>query len=392
MGTLSADTARPDVTARLATRLTDARRLVIKVGSALLVEPETGALRTEWLSSLAQDLAARRRAGQHLVVVSSGAIALGRGALGLGDRILRLEQAQAAAAVGQTRLARAWEEALQPHDIRTAQVLMTLDDTQDRRRYLNGRSTLETLIGLGAMPVVNENDTVATDEIRYGDNDRLAARVALMAGADMLVLLSDVDGLYTANPREDATAAHMAEIGEITPEIEAMAGGTGSSGAKGGMKTKILAAKTAMQGGCAMVVTKGDVARPQGGPLSALIDGARATWFHPKDTPAAARKQWIAGMKPVGAVVVDEGAVTALRQGKSLLPAGVRRIDGRFQRGDPVSVITEAGATVGAALAGYSAAEARAIAGQKSDRIPDILGYPGRAALAHRDDMVIWGQ
>jgi glutamate 5-kinase len=264
---------------------------------------------------------------------------------------------------------------------------LTLDDTQNRRRYLNGRSTLETLLGFGMVPVVNENDTVATDEIRYGDNDRLAARVALMAGADVLVLLSDVDGLYTANPRDDAAARHLPEITEITAEIEAMAGGTGTAGAKGGMKTKILAAKTAMQGGCAMAVMKGDIERP----LSALAAGARATWFRPQASVAAARKQWIAGMKPIGAMIVDPGAVAALRQGKSLLPAGVIRVDGRFQRGDPVSILTETGETVGAALTGYSSGEARAIAGQKSDQIPAILGYPGRAALAHRDDMVIWG-
>jgi glutamate 5-kinase len=372
--------------------LTRAKRLVVKVGSALLVEPGTGALHTGWLTGLATDLAERRAAGQQVVLVSSGAIALGRRALGLGEGILRLEQAQAAAAVGQTRLVRAWEEALQPHGLQTAQVLMTLDDTQNRRRYLNGRSTLETLLGFGVVPVVNENDTVATDEIRYGDNDRLAARVALMAGADVLVLLSDVDGLYTANPRHDAKATHLPEVTEITAEIEAMASGAGTAGARGGMKTKILAAKTAMQGGCAMAVMMGNADRP----LTALAAGARATWFRPQASTAAARKQWIAGMKPVGALVVDAGAVAALRQGKSLLPAGVRRVDGRFERGDPVTIMTEAAGqtgagTVGAALAGYSSGEARAIAGQKSDRIPDILGYPGRAALVHRDDMVIWG-
>ncbi|HSF96356.1 MAG TPA: glutamate 5-kinase [Thermohalobaculum sp.] len=367
--------------------LTRARTIVVKVGSALLVEPGDGTLRTGWLAGLAADLAAHRAAGQQVVVVSSGAIALGRHALGMGQGVLRLEQAQAAAAVGQTRLVRAWEEALQPLGLKTAQVLLTLDDTQNRRRYLNGRSTLETLLGFGLIPVVNENDTVATDEIRYGDNDRLAARVALMAGADVLVLLSDVDGLYTADPRGNAAAEHLAEVTEITPEIEAMAGGAGSAAAKGGMKTKILAAKTAMQGGCAMAVMKGDVHRP----LSALANGTRATWFRSSSSPAAARKQWIAGMKPVGALLVDTGAVAALRSGKSLLPAGVRRVDGRFERGDPVSIVTEAGETVGAALAGYNSQEARAIAGQKSNRIPSILGYPGRAALAHRDDMVIWG-
>ncbi|HUS54344.1 MAG TPA: glutamate 5-kinase [Thermohalobaculum sp.] len=367
--------------------LTQAKCLVVKVGSALLVEPGSGTLNTGWLTGLAADLANCRAAGQQVVVVSSGAIALGRRALGLSEGILRLEQAQAAAAVGQTRLVGAWEDALRPHGLKTAQVLLTLDDTQNRRRYLNGRSTMETLLGLGVVPVVNENDTVATDEIRYGDNDRLAARVALMAGADVLVLLSDVDGLYTANPRQDTTALHLAEITEITAEIEAMAGGTGSAGAKGGMKTKILAAKTATQGGCAMAVMKGDIDRP----LSALAAGVRATWFRPQASVAAARKQWIAGMKSIGALIVDPGAVAALRQGKSLLPAGVKRVDGRFQRGDPVTILTEAGETIGAALTGYSSGEARAIAGQKSDRIPGILGYPGRAALAHRDDMVIWG-
>ena len=367
--------------------LTRAKRLVVKIGSALLVEPATGALHTGWLTGLAADLADCRAAGQQVVLVSSGAIALGRRALGLGEGNLRLEQAQAAAAVGQTRLVHAWEEALRPHGLMTAQVLVTLADTQDRRRYLNGRSTLETLLGLGVVPVVNENDTVATDEIRYGDNDRLAARVALMAGADVLVLLSDVDGLYTADPRENSAARHLPEISEITAEIEAMAGGTGTAGAKGGMKTKILAAKTAMQGGCAMAVMKGDVDRP----LRALAAGARATWFRPQASPAAARKKWIAGMKSVGSLIIDAGAVAALRRGKSLLPAGVRRVDGRFERGDPVTIVTGAGEAVGTALAGYSAGEARAIAGQKSERIPGILGYPGRAALVHRDDMVIWG-
>ncbi len=367
--------------------LTRARCLVVKVGSAMLVDRETGALRTAWLDGLAADMAAQRATGRQVVLVSSGAIALGRRVLRLAEGVLPLEQAQAAAAVGQSRLIRAWEEALQPHRLMTAQVLMTLDDTQNRRRYLNGRATLQALLGMGVVPVVNENDTVATDEIRYGDNDRLAARVALMAGADVLVLLSDVDGLYTANPQLDPSARHVAEIAEITPEVEAMAGDAGSAAARGGMRTKVLAAKSAMQGGCAVAVTRGDVENP----LGALAAGARATWFLPQETPAAARKQWIAGMKPMGALVVDPGAVTALRSGKSLLPAGVRRIDGRFERGDPVAIVTERGETVGAALAGYSGDEARAIAGQKSERIPDILGYPGRAALAHRDDMVIWG-
>jgi glutamate 5-kinase len=367
--------------------LARARCLVVKVGSAMLVEPESGALRRAWLDSLAADLAAERAAGRQVVLVSSGAIALGRRVLGLADGALPLEQAQAAAALGQSRLIRAWEEALQPHGLMTAQVLLTLEDTQDRRRYLNGRATLKALLGMGVVPVVNENDTVATDEIRYGDNDRLAARVALMAGADLLVLLSDVDGLYTANPRSDPAARHLPEIREITAGVEAMAGEAGTAAARGGMRTKVLAAKTAMQGGCAIALTKGESEHP----LRALAGGARATWFLPPATPAAARKQWIAGMKPMGALIVDAGAAAALRSGKSLLPAGVRRVEGRFQRGDPVAVQGEDGGAIGAALAGYSATEARAIAGQKSERIADILGYPGRAALAHRDDMVIWG-
>ncbi|MEM0942365.1 MAG: glutamate 5-kinase [Pseudomonadota bacterium] len=366
--------------------LITAQTVVVKVGSALLVDAGTGALRAEWLAGLAADLAELASRGVRPVVVSSGAIALGRNLLRLNND-LALEQAQAAAAVGQQRLASAWEQALSRHGLMTAQVLLTLSDTQDRRRYLNARATLATLLGMGVVPVVNENDTVATDEIRYGDNDRLAARVALMAGADVLVLLSDVDGLYTANPRENAGGHHLAEITEITPEIEAMAGEAGSLGAKGGMRTKILAAKTAVKGGCAMAVTLGTRARP----LKALAEGGRATWFRPLASPAAARKQWIAGMKPLGTLVVDGGAQGALRRGKSLLPAGVLRVEGCFERGDPVAIVGPAREALGAALAAYSAAEARLIAGQKSGRIAEILGYPGRAALAHRDDMVIWG-
>jgi len=367
--------------------LDGASRIVVKVGSALLAEPETGALRQTWLAGLAADLAALAAAGRQVLVVSSGAIALGRAALGLPAGALGLEAAQAAAAVGQQRLARAWEGALGQHGLVTGQVLLTLEDTQNRRRYLNGRATLKTLLKLRVVPVVNENDTVATDEIRYGDNDRLAARVALMAGADCLVLLSDVDGLYTANPQTDPDARHIPEVSEISPEIEAMAGDPTSAMGSGGMRTKLMAAKTAMQGGCALAVALGTRERP----LSALADGARATWFRPRASASAARKQWIAGMKPMGTLVVDEGAVGALRRGKSLLPAGVTRVEGAFERGDPVTISDRTGGAVGAALAGYSAGEARAIAGCRSDRIAEILGYPGRSALAHRDDMVIWG-
>ena len=371
-------------------RLLAAKRVVVKVGSALLVEPATGRFRADWVAGLAEDLARLRARGQEVLVVSSGAIALGRQVLGLTGApgsTLSLEAAQAAAAVGQTRLVRAWEAALGQHGITAAQVLLTLEDTQKRRRYLNGRATLATLLSLGTLPVINENDTVATDEIRYGDNDRLAARVALMAGADALVLLSDVDGLYTADPRTDPAARRLPEVAEITPEIEAMAGGAGTGLSRGGMRTKLMAAKTAMQGGCAMAITRGDVLRP----LGALEDGAPATWFLPVTGPAAARKQWIAGMKPVGQLVVDAGAAAALRRGKSLLPAGVRAVEGAFQRGDPVSISDTGGRALGAALAAYNSEEARAIAGMRSDRIAGILGYPGRAAMAHRDDMVIWG-
>ncbi|MEO0822904.1 MAG: glutamate 5-kinase [Pseudomonadota bacterium] len=366
--------------------LTGARRVVVKIGSALLVERD-GRLRDGWLAGLAQDLAAVRAEGRQVLVVSSGAIALGRGMLGLAPGPLALDQIQAAAAVGQTRLAQGWENALAAHGLRTAQVLLTLEDTQNRRRYLNGRATIEALLGFGIVPVVNENDTVATDEIRYGDNDRLAARVALMAGADALVLLSDVDGLYTANPRLDPFAEHLPLVERITAEIEEMAGEAASALSRGGMRTKVLAAKTATQGGCAMAIAKGDVDRP----LRAIAAGARCTWFRAQATPAAARKQWIAGMKPLGRLRVDAGAVAALRRGKSLLPAGLVSVDGVFQRGDPVAIEGPAGETVGAALAGYAAQEARALAGVQSAAIEAVLGYPGRAALAHADDMVIWG-
>ena len=367
--------------------LTEARRIVLKIGSALLVDQESGSLRSEWLAGLALDIAELREQGREVVLVSSGAIALGRRVLGLVPGELSLEDSQAAAAIGQTRLVQAWEQALSQHGLMTAQVLLTLEDTQRRRRYLNGRATLAALLGVGAIPLVNENDTVATDEIRYGDNDRLAARVALMAGADTLVLLSDVDGLHTANPRLDSNATLIAEVAEITPEIEAMAGGTGTDGAKGGMKTKLQAAQIATHGGCAMVVTKGDTLRP----LTALAQGRKSTWFLPRNEPSAARKQWIAGMKPVGRILIDAGAVAALHRGRSLLPAGVTSVTGDFQRGDPVAIVAPDDSVIGAALIGYNAMDSRAIAGVRSDRIADILGYPGRAAMAHRDDMVIWG-
>lgn len=368
--------ARPDVRA--------ARRLVVKIGSALLVEGRTGRLRADWLRALAADVAAARAAGTDVILVSSGSIALGRGVLGLPSGALPLEQSQAAAAVGQIRLARAYEEALEPHGVRTGQVLVTLEDTLDRRRYLNSRATMATLLGLGVVPIVNENDTVATDEIRYGDNDRLAAQIAVTAGADMLVLLSDVDGFYDANPKEDPAARRFEVVEAITPEIEAMAGDPVSGLSKGGMKTKLMAAKTAVAGGCAMAITEGSVERP----LSALAAGAACTWFLPQGDPQAARKRWIAAMKPRGVLTVDAGAARALALGKSLLPAGVTAVTGAFGRGDPVTIRGPEG-EIGIGLARYTAAEAAAIRGRRSGEIEAALGYAGRAALVHRDDMVV---
>lgn len=360
------------------------RRLVVKIGSALLVDHATG-LRREWLNALAEDVAAVKARGADVILVSSGSIALGRGVLGLPDGALALEQSQAAAAVGQIRLARAYEEALAPHGITTAQVLVTLEDTTDRRRYLNSRATLETLLGLGVVPIVNENDTVATDEIRFGDNDRLAAQIAVTVGADQLVLLSDVDGFYSANPKLDSAARRFDLVALITPTIEAMAGDPISGTSRGGMKTKIMAAKTAVAGGCALAIMEGSTLRP----LSALANGAARTWFLAQGDPQAARKRWINAMKEKGRVQVDAGAVAALGRGKSLLPAGVMAVEGGFGRGDPVGIVGPDGAALGKGLVRYTALEARAIAGHRSGEIEVILGYAGRAALIHRDDMVV---
>ncbi|MFJ1291668.1 glutamate 5-kinase [Paracoccus yeei] len=363
--------------------LARAQRLVVKIGSALLVGPD--GLRAAWLRALCDDVAAARARGTDVVLVSSGAIALGRQVLELPPGSLRVEQSQAAAAVGQIRLARAYEEALAPHGVKTAQLLVTLDDTMDRRRYLNSRATMQTLLGLGTVPIVNENDTVATDEIRFGDNDRLAAQIAVTCGADQLLLLSDVDGLYTANPKTDPTARHLPVVEQITPEIEAMGGDPISGVSKGGMKTKLMAARTAVAGGCAMAIAEGSVLNP----LAAVAGGARVTWFLPDTDPHAARKRWIAAMKPKGEITVDAGAAEALGRGKSLLPAGVTAISGRFGRGDPVVIQDGQGARLASGLVRYSSTEARAIAGHRSDEIGTILGYPGRAALIHRDDMVV---
>ena len=365
--------------------LSGSKRLVIKIGSALLVDRVSGALRRNWLTALADDVAKAKGRGQDVILVSSGSIALGRSALGLPATSLALEQSQAAAAVGQIRLARAYEEALAPHGITAAQVLVTLEDSQDSRRYLNSRATLEQLLTLGTVPIVNENDTIATDEIRYGDNDRLAAQVAVTVGADLVVLLSDVDGLYTANPADDPTASRYDIVNTITPEMEAAAGDAGSGLSKGGMKTKLMAARTATAGGAALVITHGAALHP----LTALEDGANATWFTAQEDPKAARKRWIASMKPQGSLTLDAGAAKALTSGKSLLPAGVTHVEGTFGRGDPVAIHGPDARVVAHGLTRYSAVEADQIKGRKSSEIEAILGYPGRAALVHRDDMML---
>lgn len=362
--------------------LTASRRLVVKIGSAILVEG--GRLRDAWLRALADDVAWLTRGGTRVILVSSGSIALGRGTLGLHGADLPLEQSQAAAAVGQIGLARAYQEVLVPHGLTAAQVLLTLEDSEDRRRYLNARATLETLIGMGTIPIVNENDTVATDEIRFGDNDRLAAQIAVTVGADTLVLLSDVDGFYSANPKTDPAARRFDTVARITPEIEAMAGDAGSGLSRGGMKTKLMAAKTATAGGAAMAITEGSAMHP----LRALENGAPATWFLAETDPQAARKRWIAAMKPRGEITVDAGAARALADGRSLLPAGVKVVSGDFGRGDPVAILGPEG-RLGLGLSRYTGREARAIAGRRSGDIEAILGYPGRAALIHRDDMVL---
>ena len=365
--------------------LSAARRLVVKIGSALLVDRNSGDLRSNWLQSLAQDVAWLKGLGMDVILVSSGSIALGRGVLGLPRSELALEQSQAAAAVGQIRLARAYEEALAPHGITTGQILVTLEDSANRRRYLNSRATFETLLSFGAVPIVNENDTIATDEIRYGDNDRLAAQVAVTVGADQLILLSDVDGFYSGNPTVDPTAKRYDVIDRITPAIEAMAGDAGSGLSKGGMKTKLMAAKMATAAGCAMAIAEGSPLNP----LKKIENGAPSTWFTAQLDPQAARKRWIAAMKPKGVVTVDAGAAGALSRGNSLLPAGIAEVTGSFGRGDLVEIRGPEGHKLGQGLSRYTAAESRAIKGRKSAEIESVLGYPGRAALIHRDDMAL---
>ncbi|MGV8853582.1 MAG: glutamate 5-kinase [Devosia sp.] len=364
------------------------RRITIKIGSALLVDGATGKLRSSWLADLAADIAALRAAGRDIVIVSSGAIALGRGLLGLSAIALTLEQSQAAASAGQIALSQAWAEALGRHAIVTGQILITPNITEERRYYLNARTTIATLLGLGAVPIINENDSVATAEIRYGDNDRLSARVATMIEADCLVLLSDIDGLYTAPPATHPGASHLPEVRAITPSVEAMAGGAASHLSRGGMTTKIEAGKIATQAGTAMIIAKGT----QTHPLAALADGARHTLFHPAQSRAQARKRWIMGTLAVaGSVQVDAGAARALQTGKSLLPVGVTKVTGEFGRGDAIGVNNPDGTEIARGLASLHSQEARLVMGKHSDTVVELLGAGNRAALIHRDNLVLVG-
>ncbi|MCY4153206.1 MAG: glutamate 5-kinase [Aestuariivita sp.] len=365
--------------------MTDSRRVVVKIGSKLLVAPSNGELKVSWLRTLCEDITAFKGEGKDVIIVSSGAIALGRRALSLHKEKLSLDQSQAAAAIGQVRLARAYEEAFAAHNLVTAQILVTLDDCHDRLRYLNTRSTMQNLLRHNVIPIVNENDSIATDEIRYGDNDRLAAQIAVTIGADQLILLSDVDGLYSADPATDQSAQRLNQIDCITQEIEEMAGDAGSGLSKGGMKTKILAAKTAIAAGCSMAIAPG----MPNYPLRNLMAGGPATWFAPQVDVQAARKRWISSMKPTGNIMIDLGAVAALKSGKSLLPAGVENVAGAFDRGDPVTISDNNGRIIGQGLSRYSASETEAIKGRRSYEVESILGYPNRSALIHRDDMAL---
>lgn len=371
---------------QIAPQISQFRRIVIKVGSALLVDRARGRARHGWLAALAEDIAELHGRGADVQVVSSGAIALGRTLLGMPAGALKLEGSQAAAAVGQIALARTWAEALGHHGITAGQILVTLADTEERQRYLNARATIGRLLEMRAVPVINENDTVATSEIRYGDNDRLAARVATMTGADLLVLFSDIDGLYTAPPASDPAAEHIPVVPRITARIEAMAGGAASELSRGGMTTKIEAGKIAVSGGTHMLIADG---RPKN-PLAAIANGARCTWFLSASTPATARKTWIGGtLEPRGVVHVDAGAARALMTGASLLPVGVSKVEGDFQRGDAVVIRDAAGTELGRGLVAYDIAEARLVMGKPSREIEAVLGHPGQAEMIHRDDMAL---
>ena len=364
-----------------------AKRVVVKIGSALIVDPQTAAPRESWLRSVVQDVADLMAQGAEVIIVSSGAIALARQQLGLGAAKLRLDEKQAAASVGQIRLAQAWAQLLAEKNLIAAQLLITLGDTEDRQHYLNARATLSTLLSFGCVPVINENDSVATAEIRYGDNDRLAARVAAMLQADALILLSDIDGLYTADPRKVPDAAHIPIIEALTPEIMAMGGEPPPGYSSGGMRTKLVAAQIATQAGCAMAIAIGN----RENPLAAIAAGGKCSWFLPAPEGRSSRKNWIAGhLAPAGTITIDDGAVRALAKGASLLPAGIRAVDGAFDRGDPVDVLTMAGARIARGLSVYSSADIRLIAGHRSEDFEVLLGFRGRDEVIHRDDLVLF--
>ena len=368
-------------------RIADAKRIVVKIGSVLLVDDNSGTLHNAWLNSLGKDVAALRDRGHEVILVSSGAIALGRRYLELKPGELKLEEKQAAAAVGMVRLAQSYQETLNKFDLSVAQILLTLDDSENRRRYLNARSTIMTLLRVGVVPLINENDTIATDEIRFGDNDRLAARVASMVSADLLILLSNINGLYTADPAQDRTAKLVPTVTEITHEIEAMASNTVTSDSSGGMPTKLAAAKQCLGAGCRMIICEGRGMFP----LKSLENGGDCTWFIPSGNPQTARKRWISGsLQSLGSVIVDDGAVAALERGRSLLPAGILRIEGTFQRGDAITIMKRDGSEFGRGLIAYSSEDATQIIGHKTGEIEDLLGYRGRDEIIHRDDLVIF--
>lgn len=368
--------------------LSSMKRIVVKIGSSTIVDIDAASVRTEWLAAFAADVMRLRAQGCEVVLVSSGAVALGRPILKLGKKHLELPEKQAAAACGQIMLMAAWQHALAKHHIHTAQVLITVEDSENRKRYLNARNTFETLLSHGIIPIVNENDTVTTEEIRFGDNDRLAARVAAMISADACILLSDIDGLYTKNPKLHADAEHVARIDEITPTIEAMASGPSSTTSHGGMITKLIAARMARSAGCHLIIAQGETLHP----LTALMEGARASWFIAPESPMSARKHWIAGsLQAQGALIIDDGAAKALRSGRSLLPAGVKAMEGDFDRGDMVLVKTASGELVAKGIVTYDAEETGKIMGAKSEAIEGLLGYILRDTLIHRDDMVAFG-
>ena len=368
-------------------RIAEAKRIVVKIGSVLLVDDNSGTLHNAWLNSLGKDVAALRDRGHEVILVSSGAIALGRRYLGLKPGELKLEEKQAAAAVGMVRLAQSYQETLNKFDLSVAQILLTLDDSENRRRYLNARSTIMTLLRVGVVPLINENDTIATDEIRFGDNDRLAARVASMVSADLLILLSNINGLYTADPAQDKAAKLVPTVTEITHEIEAMASNTVTSDSSGGMPTKLAAAKQCLGAGCRMIICEGRGMFP----LKSLENGGDCTWFIPSGNPQTARKRWISGsLQSLGSIIVDDGAVAALERGRSLLPAGILRIEGTFQRGDAITIMKRDGSEFGRGLIAYSSEDATQIIGHKTGEIEDLLGYRGRDEIIHRDDLVIF--